>query len=123
MHDASFIGKEKGEPFVAKDGALIYELFRGTGTNIQNMSIASGYLKPGQKALPHFHKSSEEIYYVVVGFGEVRIGNVTEKILQGDAVYIPVGAIHALENTSQFVIMKILAISSPSYEDGDIFFV
>ncbi len=118
----SFIGKEKGEPFVAKDGALIFELFRGNNLNIQNMSLASGYLKPGQKALPHFHRSLEEIYYVVSGSGKVRIGNVVEKIEKGEAAYIPAGTIHALENTSQAKIMKILAISSPPYQDDDMFF-
>lgn len=123
MKDKSFVGREKGEPFVARDGALVFELFRNSGLAIQNMSIASGYLKPRQKALPHFHEVSEEIYYVLSGSGKCRVGDVVEKIKGGEAVYIPVGAIHALENTSRAKPMKILAICSPLYQDNDIFFV
>ncbi len=123
MKNKSFIGREKGEPFIARDGALIFELFRNTGLTITNMSIASGYLKSKQKALPHFHKVSEEIYYVVSGSGKVRVGDITERIKKGDAVYIPIEVIHALENTKCNKIMKVLAISSPPYQDSDIFFI
>lgn len=123
MKNKSFIGREKGEPFVARDGALVFELFRNSGLAIKNMSIASGYLKPRQKALPHFHKASEEIYYVISGSGQCRIGNVIEKIKEGEAVYISVGATHALENTSRTKTMKVLAICSPTYQDRDTFFV
>ncbi len=123
MNNQSFVGRERGEPFVARDGALIFELFRGNKFTPRNISIASGYLKPKQKALPHFHNISEEIYYVLFGHGKCRIGEVTEEIEGGDVVYIPVGAIHALENTSATKSMKVLAISSPPYQDSDIFFV
>ena len=123
MSSKSFVGKERGEPFVARDGALIFELFRNTGLSIKNMSIASGYLEPKQKALPHVHKVSEEIYYVVAGHGKCKIGNIVEKIKEGEAVYIPVGLAHALENTSVSETMKVLAISSPPYQDSDMFFV
>jgi mannose-6-phosphate isomerase-like protein (cupin superfamily) len=119
----SFIGKETGEPFVAKDGALIFELFRGNDLNIKNMGIASGYLKPKQKAFPHFHHLSEEIYFVVSGSGKVRIGGAVNEIEKGEAAYIPAGAIHALENTSQTEEMKILAICSPPYQDEDTVFI
>lgn len=123
MNSKSFIGEEKGEPFIARDGAAIFELFRGNDLVPQKMSIASGYLKPKQKAIPHFHKVSEEIYYVISGFGLVRVGETEEEIGEGDAIYIPVGAVHALENLSQTREMKVLAISSPPYQDNDIFFI
>ncbi|NQT22797.1 MAG: cupin domain-containing protein [Candidatus Omnitrophica bacterium] len=123
MSSKSFIGREKGKPFVARDGALIFELFRDTGLDIKNMSIASGYLEPGQKAIPHFHKVSEEIYYVLASEGICRIGNIVEAIKWGNAIYIPAGAVHALENLSSSETMKVLAISSPPYQDSDMFFI
>ena len=123
MNKQSFVGKERGEPFIARDGALIFELFRYNRIIPKNISIASGYLEPRQKALPHYHKVSEEIYYVVSGSGRVRIGNSIERIKAGEAIYIPVGTAHALENTSSTKTMKVLAISSPSYQDNDMFFV
>jgi len=121
MSKTSFIGQEKGEPFLARDGALIFELFRDTGISLKNMSMAVGYLAPGQKAIPHWHRFSEEIYYVISGEGKVRIGGIIENIKSGDAIYVPLGAIHALENTDSET-MKIMAICSPPYEEGDMFF-
>ncbi len=123
MKSKSFIGREKGKPFIARDGALIFELFKKSGLKIKNVSIATGFLKPQQLAIPHFHKVSEEVYYILLGEGGVKIGNKKEKIRQGDAVYIPIKAIHALENTSKTRPLKVLAISSPPYSDKDIFFI
>src|SRR4030042_1592913 len=96
-----FIAKEEGKPFIARDGALIYELFRRSRFKIKNFSIATGFLKPSQKAIPHYHKISEEIYYVLSGRGKVRVGGHIGKIKQGNAVYVPPKTIHALENTSK----------------------
>ena len=123
MKNKSFIGKEQGKPFIAKDGALIYELFRKSGLKIKNISIATGFLKPKQIAIPHFHKKLEEIYFILSGKGRIRIGNKKEKIKRNYAVFIPIKAIHALENTSKSKPLKVIAISSPPYSDRDIFFV
>lgn len=119
----SFLGKEGGRPFVARDGALIFELFRSSNIAPKNISVASGHLKPKQKALPHYHKISEEVYYIISGSGRCRVGDSVEKIKKREAVYIPVNAVHALENTNRTKTMKVLAISSPPYQDSDMFFV
>jgi len=118
-----FAAKEQGEPFVARDGALIFELFRHIKGAIKNLSIAVGYLKARQKALPHYHETSEEIYYVLCGCGKVRVGDAVIKIKRAEAVYIPPNTVHALENTSYFREMKVLAVCSPTYSDSDIFFI
>lgn len=123
MKSKSLIARESGKPFIARDGALIFELFRKSGITIKNLSIATGFLKPLQKAIPHYHKISEEIYYVLHGVGRVRVGNFSGKIKAGDTVYIPIRSIHALENTNKIKSLKVIAISSPPYKDSDIFFV
>ncbi len=114
--------RQKTKPFVARDGALIWELFRPANSRVKNMSVAAGFLKPAQKAFPHLHKRSEEIYYVLAGAGRVRVGNNTYTIKKGDAIYIPRHSLHALMNTSRTKRLEILAISSPAYTDLDIFF-
>lgn len=119
----SFIDEEKGRPFIARDGALIYEFFRKTNPKIKNFSIATGFLKPNQKAIPHYHKFSEEIYYILSGVGRVRVDDFIGKIKQGLTVYMPVRSIHALENTSRKNPLKVIAVSSPKYSDKDMFFV
>lgn len=121
--EKSFVRRARGKPFIARDGAEIFELLRPETSRIKNMSIASGHLQPGQKAFEHWHKKSEEAYYVVSGRGRVRVGDEVMNISTGDAIHIPIGALHALENTSQTEQMHILAISSPPYSDNDIFFI
>jgi len=119
----SHVRRAGGEPFIARDGATIFELLRPETSPVRNLSIAEGFLKPRQKALEHWHEVSEELYYVIVGVGKVKVGDSIEEIETGDVVHVPIGTIHALENTSQMEHMHILAISSPPYTDEDIFFV
>lgn len=113
----------EAKPFKARDGAVVYELFRPGNSKIKNMGIAFGTLETRQKARPHFHKISEEIYYILSGRGKVRVGDSRLEIGQGDAIYIPIKKVHGLENTSSSRILKVLAISSPAYSEKDIFFV
>lgn len=123
MKEQSFIGREQGEPLIARDGALIFELFRGSGLGIRNLSVATGLLRPRQKALPHFHAMSEEIYFILQGGGRVRVGDSFEDIREGEAVFVPKGVVHALENLSVNKPMKILAIMSLPYADDDTIFI
>ena len=111
------------KPFRAGDGAIVYEIFRPGNSKIKNMGIAGGFLKPKQKALLHFHKISEEVYYIVSGRGKVRVGDLKMKIREGDSIYIPIKKVHALENSSRTKPLKVLAISAPPYSEKDIFFV
>ncbi len=111
------------KPFIARDSARIFELFRPQNSSVKHMSIAAGFLEPRQKALPHFHKRSEEIYYILSGKGWVQLNAKRYEMQRGDAIYIAPRTIHALENSSKTQKLEILAISSPSYSDKDIFFV
>lgn len=111
------------KPFRARDGAVVYELFRPGNSKIKNMGIAFGTLETLEKARPHFHKISEEIYYILSGRGKVRVGDLKLKIGPGDTIYIPIKKVHGLENTSPSRILKVLAISSPAYSEKDIFFI
>jgi mannose-6-phosphate isomerase-like protein (cupin superfamily) len=47
----------------------------------------------------HRHRSVEEVYYVIRGTGEVRVGDETARIGEGDAVPVRFGEAHAFSNT------------------------
>ncbi len=117
-----FIDRPKGSPFIARDGALIFELFRDSKSKIKNLSIATGTLKPKQKAIPHHHRKTEEIYYVLAGRGKVLIGKSWLPIRKGDAIFVPLNTQCALHNTSLKSKFEVLAISSPPYTDSDMIF-
>ena len=56
-------------------------------------------LPPGASEGLHRHRGVEEVYYVIRGAGEVRVGQETAPIGEGDAVPVRFGETHAFSNT------------------------
>jgi mannose-6-phosphate isomerase-like protein (cupin superfamily) len=56
-------------------------------------------LPPGASEGLHRHRGVEEVYYVMNGGGEVRVGNETAAIAKGDAVPIRFNEPHSFRNT------------------------
>ena len=107
---------DRAESFTTKDGSTIRELHH---TSAQ--SLAEATLEPGQATQRHYHESSEEIYLVTKGSGELEVDGEARRVTRGDAILIPPGAWHTLENngTSE---LTILCMCSPPYSDEDTFF-
>jgi mannose-6-phosphate isomerase-like protein (cupin superfamily) len=110
------------EPITALDGALIYELMNAEERKKLDVALAVGFLPAGRKAIPHYHKISEELYYVTDGFGRVRVGEQDFDVKRGSMIYVPIDKVHALENGSDSGELKVLCVSSPSYTEGDFIF-
>ena len=64
---------------------------------------------------------TEEIYFVTKGSGSLEVDGEIRKVRPGDAILIPPGAWHTLENdgTSELLI---LCMCAPPYSDEDTFF-
>ena len=75
---------------------------------------------PGKRAYPfHNHRGNEEMFYVLEGRGEVRIGAQTFPIRAGDFVACPPGGpelAHQIVNTGT-VELKYLAVSTMQYPE------
>jgi uncharacterized cupin superfamily protein len=78
---------------------------------------------PGKRAFPfHNHRVNEEMFFVVEGEGEIRIGSQRHRIRAGDVVACPPGGVesaHQIVNTSAAE-LKYLAVStkiSPEFVD------
>ena len=106
----------------AEDGALIFELLNPRQSGISKMSIAEGTVKPRGIARPHFHKRSEEVYYILEGTDMLGGGEKHYCVKKGDVVFIQNKKVHALENISRKNELRVLAISAPAYSSRDIFF-
>jgi mannose-6-phosphate isomerase-like protein (cupin superfamily) len=104
--------------FTTKDGSEIRELLARRNSSIRNQSLAEARLPPGKSTTPHYHPVTEEIYYVVEGFGRIGIGGETHDIGPGDAIAIPPGLIHTIANTAAST-LKFLCCCAPAYEDQD----
>ena len=87
--------------FTTKDGSEIRELLAYRNSSIRKQSLAEARLPPGASTTPHYHRVTEEIYYLLAGQAEMRIGDETRAVGPGDAIAIPPGSIHQITNSGQ----------------------
>ena len=107
---------ERVEAFVTKDGSTVRELHH---TELQ--SLAEATLEPSEATERHYHREMEEIYFVVKGSGTMEVDGETQTVRPGDAVLIPAGAWHQLENNGSSE-LRILCCCAPPYSHEDTFF-
>jgi mannose-6-phosphate isomerase-like protein (cupin superfamily) len=104
------------EAFTTKDGSTIRELQH---TAVQ--SLAEATLDPGQATERHYHRVSEEIYLMTAGSGVLEIDGETRRVTEGDAILIPPGAWHTLENDGAEP-LRLMCCCAPPYSHDDTFF-
>ena len=109
-HGTNFPGSENPpERFDARIGDL------GRRLGAQKLGYNLTVVPPGKRAVPlHSHRANEEMFFVLEGEGEVRIGGETYPIKQGDVIAHPPGGpetAHQIVNTSKAE-LKYLAVST-----------
>jgi mannose-6-phosphate isomerase-like protein (cupin superfamily) len=104
--------------FTTKDGSEIRELLAHRNSCIRNQSLAEARLAPGQQTTPHYHKRTEEIYYILSGQGLMQLGDIQRPVVAGDAIAIPPGQVHTITNTGGET-LTFLCCCAPGYEHGD----
>jgi mannose-6-phosphate isomerase-like protein (cupin superfamily) len=102
------------EPFTTKDGSTIRELHHSGA-----QSLAEATLAPGQRTQRHYHRASEEIYFVLEGRGDLEIDGERHELGAGDAALIPPGAWHEIAALEP---LRFLCCCAPPYSHGDTFF-
>lgn len=100
---------EAAERYDARMGMVATQL------GAQKLGYNITAVPPGKRAFPfHNHRVNEEMFFVLEGSGEVRIGENTYPIRQGDIVACPPGGketAHQIINTGS-VELKYLAVST-----------
>lgn len=105
-------------PFVTKDSSEIRELLAHRNSVIQNQSLAEARVPVGTRTIPHYHVKTEEIYYIVQGSGRMTIEGEQCDVTVGDAIAIPPGQVHQIENIGSEE-LRLLCCCSPPYEHDD----
>ena len=108
----------QAKPFTALDGSEIRELLSPRNSSNRNQSLAEARLQPGQSTIEHYHRQSEEVYYITHGRGRIRIEGEEQEVQAGDAIAIPPGTRHKLWNSGSEV-LRWLCCCAPSYEHED----
>jgi mannose-6-phosphate isomerase-like protein (cupin superfamily) len=112
---------EQAAPFTTKDGSTIRSLHDLTTGPVRNQSLAEATLEPGQATERHYHRDTEEIYYVVAGSGEMELDGELAVVGPGEAILIPPGAWHRIRATGREP-LRILCCCAPPYRHEDTFF-
>ena len=106
------------KPFITKDGSVIRELMHPQYDGSRNQSLAEATVEPGQCTQLHKHHTSEELYYIISGEGRMRLDRAQFEVKVGDAVCIPPGTPHNIENTGSQSLV-ILCCCAPAYSHED----
>ncbi len=104
--------------YVTKDNSTIWELYHPGSSPVKDVSVAEALVEPGRDTEMHRHRRSQEIYYILEGEGEMRLGEETLKVKQYDAVLIPPGTPHRMKNTGKSG-LRMLCVCSPPYSHED----
>jgi mannose-6-phosphate isomerase-like protein (cupin superfamily) len=108
-------------PFTTKDGSTIRSILDRTNAPVQHQSLAEATLTLGQATDRHYHKVSEEIYFLLEGQGQMELDGVTRVVVPGDAILIPPGAWHQITATSAEP-LRFLCCCAPPYDHADTYF-
>ena len=99
-----------GDRFAAKLGAV------GARVGARKLGYNVTVVPPGKRAFPlHNHHVNEEMFFVLEGEGELRVGGERHVLRSGDIVACPPGGpdtAHQIINTSSTAELKYLAVST-----------
>ncbi|HZH91573.1 MAG TPA: cupin domain-containing protein [Pyrinomonadaceae bacterium] len=99
-------------------GSEIRPLVDRTTSEIELCSLAEEVLPAGAAVGRHHHLETEEVYYLLEGRGRMTVAGETRDVSAGDAIFIPRGAMHMLENTGDTPI-RLLLVCGPAYSRED----
>ena len=104
--------------FVTKDTSKIREILAPRNSLIKAQSLAEATVAVGGATDEHYHATSEEIYYIVSGSGEMKIEGKRFAVKKGDAIALLPGEKHKIWNRGDSELV-FLCMCVPSYEHDD----
>ena len=106
-------------PFVTKDGSQIRSILDRTNAPVEKQSLAEATVQAAGATQRHYHRLSEEIYFILEGSGRMEIDGETHEVKPGDAILIPPGAWHTITAHAP---LRFLCCCAPPYAHEDTYF-
>jgi mannose-6-phosphate isomerase-like protein (cupin superfamily) len=106
--------RDRAHVIKTRHGSEIRPLIDRTTSAITQCSLAEEVLPAGRSVTPHRHRQLEEVYYILSGRGMMTVGDEQREVCPGDAIYIPRGDRHTLENTGEEP-MRLLLVCGPAF--------
>jgi mannose-6-phosphate isomerase-like protein (cupin superfamily) len=110
---------DRQEAFTTKDGSTIRSILDCANAPVRNQSLAEARLPSGGSTERHYHKLSEEFYFILEGEGTMEIDGEQSDVGAGDAVLIPPGAWHQISSLGG---LRFLCCCAPPYAHEDTYF-
>ena len=79
----------------------------------RNLTVTWVDVPPGGEQRAHSHPESEQVYVIVRGSAQMRVAGDTERVGEGDLVFIPPAAQHEIVNDGSETLVYISAASPP----------
>lgn len=106
-------------PFTTADGSTIRSLLDLANAPVKSQSLAEATLPAGGETERHYHRVSEELYYLLEGCGTMEVDGEQRSVEPGDAILIPAGAWHQIKAIEP---LRFLCCCAPPYEHADTYF-
>ncbi len=106
-------------PFVTKDGSTIRSILDRSNAPVEKQSLAEATVSAGNATERHYHKVSEEFYFLLEGEGTMEVDGESREVRPGDAVLIPAGAWHEITAMKD---LRFLCCCAPPYSHDDTYF-
>jgi mannose-6-phosphate isomerase-like protein (cupin superfamily) len=115
----TILNLETQVPFTTKDGSTIRSILDRANAPVQNQSLAEAQVPAGGSTQRHYHRISEEFYFILEGAGCMEIDGETREVGPGDAILIPPSAWHTITARSA---LRFLCCCAPPYAHEDTYF-
>ena len=114
--------KAQVQPLVSPTGEAVFELV-GLGAQhggATQHSLAHIVIAPGGASARHFHKTSEETYYLLRGSATMTVDGRTLVLHPGETCLIQPGETHQIANLGS-ADLEFLAVCAPAWAPSDSF--
>ncbi len=108
-------------PFTTADGSTIRSILDLSNAPVEKQSLAEAFLLSGGATQRHYHRASEEIYFILEGRGIMELDGDKREIGPGDAVLIPANSWHQITADEKGG-LRFLCCCAPPYSHDDTFF-
>ena len=106
-------------PFVTKDGSEIRSILDRSNAPVDKQSLAEATVQAGASTQRHYHRLSEEFYFILEGSGAMEIDGEAREVGPGDAILIPAAAWHTITARER---LRLLCCCAPPYAHEDTYF-
>ena len=98
---------------------LLQEMIgRAAAIKSNRLSVAKFIMEPNTSVPSHFHRASEEVYFVLDGSALMTVDDKSYPITTGDVIMVERGERHQVV-TREGERLEFLAITVPAYSDSD----